>query len=116
MGILLLRCAVGYAAIIQAAGCLATNASSDWQSWTLATISIVAGALLIVGLITPLASALVIAGYSGLVSSLPLMPSHAAGAAAIQTIIGALAIALLGPGAFSLDSRLFGRREIIIPD
>jgi hypothetical protein len=26
------------------------------------------------------------------------------------------AIALLGPGAFSLDARLFGQREIIIPD
>ena len=25
------------------------------------------------------------------------------------------ALALLGPGAFSLDARLFGRREIIIP-
>ena len=116
LGILLLRCAVGYAAIIQAVGCLATTASSDWQNWTLATISIVAGALVIVGLVTPLASALVIAGYSGLVSSLPLTPSHAAGEAAIQTIIGAMAIGLLGPGAFSLDSRLFGRREIIIPD
>jgi hypothetical protein len=29
--------------------------------------------------------------------------------------IMAVAIMLLGPGAFSLDCRLFGRREIIIP-
>jgi len=34
----------------------------------------------------------------------------------MQTIAGAVSVALLGPGAFSLDSRLFGRREIIIPD
>jgi hypothetical protein len=27
-----------------------------------------------------------------------------------------VAITLLGPGAFSLDARLFGRREIIIPE
>jgi uncharacterized membrane protein YphA (DoxX/SURF4 family) len=27
----------------------------------------------------------------------------------------ALAVICLGPGAFSLDARLFGRREIIIP-
>jgi hypothetical protein len=26
------------------------------------------------------------------------------------------ALVLLGPGAFSLDARLFGRREIIIPE
>jgi len=26
-----------------------------------------------------------------------------------------LAIVILGPGAFSIDARLFGRREIIIP-
>jgi hypothetical protein len=25
-------------------------------------------------------------------------------------------LVLLGPGAFSLDARLFGRREIIIPE
>jgi len=30
-------------------------------------------------------------------------------------IMIALAVACLGPGAFSLDSRLFGRREIVIP-
>ncbi len=112
----MLRCSVGCAAIVQAISCLATAATSDWQSWTCAIISIVAGALLIVGLITPLASALAIAGYSGLASTLPLAPSHASGITAIQTIVGAVSIALLGPGAFSLDSRLFGRREIIIPD
>jgi uncharacterized membrane protein YphA (DoxX/SURF4 family) len=26
-----------------------------------------------------------------------------------------LALAVLGPGAYSIDARLFGRREIIIP-
>jgi uncharacterized membrane protein YphA (DoxX/SURF4 family) len=116
LGILLLRCVVGYAAIVQAAGFLASGEASDWLNWTLAVISIVAGGLLIAGLITPLASALLIAGYSGLASALSLVPSHASGAEAIQTIVGAVSIALLGPGAFSLDSRLFGRREIIIPD
>jgi len=112
----LLRCTVGCAAIIQAISSFATAAASDWQSWTCGTVSIVAGALLILGLVTPLASALVIAGYSGLVSTLPLVPSYASGLASMQTIAGAVSVALLGPGAFSLDSRLFGRREIIIPD
>jgi len=34
--------------------------------------------------------------------------------AALFAVI-ALAVICLGPGAYSLDARLFGRREIIIP-
>jgi hypothetical protein len=30
-------------------------------------------------------------------------------------IVDAIALALLGPGAHSIDAWLFGRREIIIP-
>jgi uncharacterized membrane protein YphA (DoxX/SURF4 family) len=33
---------------------------------------------------------------------------------ALATVI-VVALVCLGPGAFSLDARLFGRREIIIP-
>jgi hypothetical protein len=35
--------------------------------------------------------------------------------AAVILLVDAAALALLGPGALSLDARLFGRREIIIP-
>jgi hypothetical protein len=35
--------------------------------------------------------------------------------AALATVIAA-ALVCLGPGAFSLDGRLYGRREIVIPD
>ena len=38
----------------------------------------------------------------------PTMPTVA------LVVIVAVAIALLGPGAYSLDSYLFGRREIVI--
>ena len=34
---------------------------------------------------------------------------------AMNAILMSISILLLGPGAFSLDARLFGRREIIIP-
>jgi uncharacterized membrane protein YphA (DoxX/SURF4 family) len=33
----------------------------------------------------------------------------------VNLIVMAIVIAVLGPGAFSLDSRMFGRREIVIP-
>ncbi len=35
--------------------------------------------------------------------------------AALMTIADAVAISLLGPGAFSIDARLFGPREIVVP-
>jgi uncharacterized membrane protein YphA (DoxX/SURF4 family) len=41
-------------------------------------------------------------------------PQESSLSAALVSIIAA-AVICLGPGAFSLDSRLFGRREIIIP-
>ena len=78
-------------------------------------MGILAGAFLIAGLITPVACIILIICYvgRGLEHSLPCQPT---GAALTQMIIGTVSIALLGPGAFSLDARLFGRREIIIPD
>jgi hypothetical protein len=40
-------------------------------------------------------------------------PRGAAAAALLATL--SAAVALVGPGAFSVDARLFGRREIILP-
>lgn len=75
-----------------------------------------AGLLLILGLLTPLASTLVGGSYIGLSFAPPTAPYHPSGTALTYILVIAIAIALLGPGAFSFDSRLFGRREIIIPD
>jgi hypothetical protein len=37
------------------------------------------------------------------------------GAAAVLGLAAAAGLGLLGPGAFSIDARLFGRRAIFIP-
>jgi uncharacterized membrane protein YphA (DoxX/SURF4 family) len=42
--------------------------------------------------------------------------THGKAIASIYLAVISLAIVLLGPGAFSLDARLFGRREIVIPE
>ena len=80
-----------------------------------AALSIVSSLAVLAGLFTP-ASATVLA----VTIAWFWFPVHAevlrvGVPAALMTIAVAMAICLLGPGAFSIDARLFGPREIIIP-
>jgi hypothetical protein len=72
---------------------------------------------LLVGLLTPAAGIVVAVGSGCVALSLLAPPSwHFLGdevAAALLMAVG-IAVVLLGPGAFSIDSYLFGRREIVI--
>jgi uncharacterized membrane protein YphA (DoxX/SURF4 family) len=74
-----------------------------------------AAALLLVGFWTP------VAGVSMAVAELSLAFSHSALSRSedtwIHILLGALgaALAMLGPGAWSVDARLFGRKRIQIP-
>ena len=79
---------------------------------------LVSGATLIVGYLTPLASLLTaLCIFVNVCSWVPthLLASLGARLMAAVMVLIAVAIALLGPGAFSLDGYLFGRREIVIP-
>jgi uncharacterized membrane protein YphA (DoxX/SURF4 family) len=67
---------------------------------------------------TPIAAALV--GLAGIGLALSIIPASTpqlwnSEIAAIFGMTILLAIIGLGPGAFSVDARVFGRREIIIP-
>lgn len=87
-------------------------------TWVLAALMFAGGAFLLVGLMTPFVTVLVAAvGIAAVLSWIPL-PGQALSdsyPAILNLIVLSIAIALLGPGAFSLDARLFGRREITIP-
>jgi uncharacterized membrane protein YphA (DoxX/SURF4 family) len=81
-------------------------------------LAIALGALLVVGFLTPFAAALIVIGSAALAQ--PWWPVLSAGPdpdRLLVLLVAAVAIAVvpLGPGAFSLDARLFGRREIVIP-
>jgi len=84
----------------------------------LALLAFASGAFLLAGLMTPLVAVLVAAGGIGLALSRLPLPGEVVFddyLAIINLIVLSIAIALLGPGAFSLDARMFGRREITIP-
>ena len=86
----------------------------------LAVSAILVGLALLIGFFTPVAGASTAIGYSTMGGSLLLHGGAAASSGAFTAAIDlaaiSIALVMLGPGAFSLDARLFGRREIIIPE
>lgn len=118
VGLLLMRVAVAAALFVECAACLADRRAA----WPVAVVGVMAalcGGLLLIGLLTPLAAFLTALGTAGV--SLSWLPSAAAnafepGLAPMLVVLVATALAFLGPGAFSVDAALFGRREIVIPE
>ena len=74
--------------------------------WIVIALGLASASCLLAGLMTPLVAIVVTIGAAVLTLSgvLPLM----------EIAVLSVAIALLGPGAFSLDARMFGRREILL--
>jgi len=117
-GLLLLRAAVGVTFIVQGAAYFADRHGLGFLTLFVALLTLASGALLLIGYLTPFAG--VLGGLFCACNALSWFPTpnlelfEAKLTAALATAI-ALALICLGPGAFSLDARLFGRREIIIP-
>jgi len=83
-----------------------------------ALLLLVTGVSVLVGFLTPILSPLAALECLGI--SLSWFPLSALGWfeskwASAEAIAMCVAICFLGPGAFSLDARLFGWREIVIP-
>ena len=117
-GLLLLRAACGVVLITQGGALLEHRPELGFVGWAISSVVILVGSLLLIGFQTRLAA---LAGAVISLSSLfPLISGLHAGPlgvhmTAILSAAVAAAVMCLGPGAMSLDARLFGRREIIIP-
>jgi hypothetical protein len=118
IGLLLLRAAIGVTTIIQGGLYLSEPDNLTLGTGTVGAVAIASGTLLLSGFLTPVSGALVGSGTLGIaVGWLPAAARNLFDAKlpAVFVVIVSAAIALLGLGAFSVDARLFGRREIIIP-
>ena len=108
VGLLVMRLVAGFAFIAQAA---ATMHNGPLTTFATAIVAILAGLCLLAGLWTPIAGSLVAAIGIWFACTHVEDPL----ASVLLATIGA-ALALVGPGAWSIDARLFGWKRIDIRD
>jgi uncharacterized membrane protein YphA (DoxX/SURF4 family) len=117
---MLLRAVVGITLFAQGVNYFIPWYKQAWVTWTLGLLAVAIGVLLLIGYLTPFASVLM--GFISVGNNLLWWfrpPSDNVFDSRLVTALAtsiAVAILCLGPGAFSIDSRLFVRREIIIRD
>ena len=78
--------------------------------WSIVVLLLSSAACLLLGFVTPVAAVLIgltSLGFGFWITPYPFQE--------LEVVVLAVVIALLGPGAFSIDARMFGRREILIP-
>jgi len=113
----LLRAVFATALLVQSAYYL-REPSPSLATLVVGLAGVASGALLWIGFLTPFVGVVVGLVFTGIGFSLlpvctrTLFDSSISVGFAVTIL---LAIITLGPGAFSVDARLFGRREIIIP-
>jgi uncharacterized membrane protein YphA (DoxX/SURF4 family) len=116
IGLICLRVAVAIALLTHGITMLSSAAAPAFHLWAIESCAIAVGAALLIGFLTPLAGAAASITYLYIGATQLLRNGHDShGSTAWCLAVISVALVLLGPGAFSLDARLFGRREIIIP-
>ena len=116
--LLLLRTTAGAVLAVQSTICLARGCAPTHPVVIAQALVIASGAALVAGFLTPISSAVAALRY--LTIAFSWLPEATSGLflgtpAALFGVVITASLVFLGPGAFSVDARLFGRREIIIP-
>lgn len=108
LGLLLLRAVAGVSAVTDGIAYLAGHPDAGPTAWVAGILAIACGVLVVFGFLTPIAGAV-------LAVCVLIVPLFGELRYALLVVVTSVAIVLLGPGALSIDARLFGRREIVIP-
>lgn len=116
-GLLLLRAAGGAVFITQGVAYLG-NRHLGLLMLAVISLMIAVGFLLVIGFLTRFVA--VVAALLGMTGVLSLFPRSTVGPlenpiTAVLLAVIAIAVICMGAGALSIDARMFGRREIVIP-
>ena len=106
-----MRLTVAASIVILAFFSLSDLVDSTFRGWLAGALAVVFAAAMIVGFLTPVIGSLTFVGGTAF---LLLSPPQVNSFVLIYLIILSLLTMLFGPGAYSVDARLFGRREIIL--
>jgi putative oxidoreductase len=87
----------------------ACSSPESLAAWVLVAL-VVVSATLCIGALTPFAAVLAVALQLRAATSVSVVGSGMV----VTAVLDALALAVLGPGAYSLDAHRFGRREVIL--
>jgi uncharacterized membrane protein YphA (DoxX/SURF4 family) len=108
---------VGFAALLEGSAYLAGSHIPTLTEGFIGALTILTGASLMAGFLTPLLSTIIGLEAAGIVFSWLPPPTPNLFVELLPTVllvVVSAAVVLLGPGAWSVDSRLFGMREIVI--
>lgn len=115
VGLLLLRGTIGVSLMLQAYTWMTGTQDSGNGMWAPALLAFVTGICFVLGFLTPLTGSISVLAGITIHLWLPGWNPSVTSLLGISPVVMAIAITLLGPGAFSLDARFFGRRKVIVP-